>query len=711
MRMSVFSQACAAAIGLLLLASPAWAYKAYIPSLNTDSVLVLDTNTNQIIRTLGSGGSGPINAAVTPDERSVFVTNFRSNSVSIIDTASDSVAASAIAVGTRPYGVVISPDGRNLYVSNSGDGTVSVIDALARRVITTIAVGANPLGLAITPDGNTIYVNNRDGNSVSVISRATHAVTATIQGVANPWSIAITPDGKTAYVTNDDVAARTVFVIDTATNTVSPSSLSVGLNPVAIAIRPDGRAAYVTNTRDNTVSVINLTTNTVSPTVIPVGSTAFTAAVTPDGKSVYIANVSDRTLSVIDTATNVVGSTIPNAPGGYGMVFVTFTAPGGNASNSDGGAISGGALGPWIGLLLLPVFWRRRLRSLLFAAALASVAAGAQASDTYGAAMGSVVKRDSGLGAKTGFGGQFLIGAPWRSGLNWEANLYASRNDGMNGAGSTVSLGNFGGGADLRLPVLSGENVQPFLLAGLGMERADYADLGGGTENSPFADLGFGALFPLATGTGTKLRSELRAYLIHYRQFPGGSPALDFRFNLGLGFGGTASAPKPEPIPAAALAAAEPVPAPPAPVAPSAPAVAPVAITPPRCTQAPEGLPLDAQGCVDWARLRLGGVAFRENSARLRSAALPVLDAAAQSLQRNPGLKLEIAGYTDSRNRLGRNQQLSQERAEAVMDYLVGKGIAAGRLSARGYGDLNPVDSNATESGRANNRRVEFKVQ
>jgi OOP family OmpA-OmpF porin len=79
-------------------------------------------------------------------------------------------------------------------------------------------------------------------------------------------------------------------------------------------------------------------------------------------------------------------------------------------------------------------------------------------------------------------------------------------------------------------------------------------------------------------------------------------------------------------------------------------------------------------------------------------------------LQRCPDSAVEIGGYTDSGGGTGRNQILSQIRAQAVVDYLVNAGIAADRLTAVGYGETNPIASNDTEEGRAQNRRIEFKI-
>lgn len=102
---------------------------------------------------------------------------------------------------------------------------------------------------------------------------------------------------------------------------------------------------------------------------------------------------------------------------------------------------------------------------------------------------------------------------------------------------------------------------------------------------------------------------------------------------------------------------------------------------------------------------------FDIGKADIEPKSTPVLDAVARILQETPDItKLTIEGYADSTGDDAFNKQLSQERAEAVKSYVLGKGIAATRLEAVGMGTDRPVASNESEAGRAKNRRVEFKV-
>jgi len=134
------------------------------------------------------------------------------------------------------------------------------------------------------------------------------------------------------------------------------------------------------------------------------------------------------------------------------------------------------------------------------------------------------------------------------------------------------------------------------------------------------------------------------------------------------------------------------------------PPPAPVAAAP---APKPEAKPAPAKQIE---KVRLQGTNFRTGSAALQPGASGTLREAASILKANPELKVEIGGHADSQGDAAKNQVLSERRAQSVKDFLVGEGVAANRLTAKGYGEEMPVDSNATVAGRANNRRVEFKV-
>lgn len=105
--------------------------------------------------------------------------------------------------------------------------------------------------------------------------------------------------------------------------------------------------------------------------------------------------------------------------------------------------------------------------------------------------------------------------------------------------------------------------------------------------------------------------------------------------------------------------------------------------------------------------LVLEGILFESGSATLEAESGPRLDRVVEYMTHRPTVRLIIGGHTDNVGDPARNQRLSQERADAVRDYLVAHGIDAGRLESVGFGDTMPVASNDTEAGRAQNRRIE----
>jgi len=113
-----------------------------------------------------------------------------------------------------------------------------------------------------------------------------------------------------------------------------------------------------------------------------------------------------------------------------------------------------------------------------------------------------------------------------------------------------------------------------------------------------------------------------------------------------------------------------------------------------------------ADGCP--VPLVLHGVNFDNNEAVLRLDGYPILDEAVKGLKVWGDVNVEVAGHTDSVGTDEHNMDLSQRRAEAVRAYLIGKGISAERLVAKGYGESQPVADNDTEAGRFKNRRVEL---
>ncbi|MFG6178816.1 OmpA family protein [Halomonas sp. THAF12] len=125
-----------------------------------------------------------------------------------------------------------------------------------------------------------------------------------------------------------------------------------------------------------------------------------------------------------------------------------------------------------------------------------------------------------------------------------------------------------------------------------------------------------------------------------------------------------------------------------------------------QCPGTPAGAEVNALGCE--ADLVLRDVNFEFDSATLTMGAEGILDGVADKLRANQNVRVRIEGHTDSMGPEGYNKDLSQRRADSVADYLASQGVDRNRMRTIGYGESQPVASNDTDAGRAQNRRVEL---
>jgi len=108
--------------------------------------------------------------------------------------------------------------------------------------------------------------------------------------------------------------------------------------------------------------------------------------------------------------------------------------------------------------------------------------------------------------------------------------------------------------------------------------------------------------------------------------------------------------------------------------------------------------------------ISLEGTHFDFDKSTLKPEAIPKLQEAVRIMSENPGIKVNIEGHTDSMGSDEYNMRLSDRRAQAVESFMVTKGVAADRLTPKGYGESRPVATNDTAAGRAQNRRVDLIV-
>jgi YVTN family beta-propeller protein len=262
--------------------------RAYVTNSNSTTITIINTANNTVMGTI-DGFDGPSGMVIAPNCRRAYVNNYGAgsqsgltNTVRVVDLNTNTIIGQPIVVGQAPAALAMSPNGQFVYVinyvdGNPGTGTMSIIQTSNNGVIDTIPGFSGPFGIAITPNGKYAFVTNFGSNNfapfgttVSVVNLQTHEIVDTIEVGIQPSGIAISPDGRYAYVTNYNTlyagqnftsltaGQGTVNIIDVKKRKVIAPTILVGQSPDAIAIAHNGKYAYVTNYTSNTVSVIKL---------------------------------------------------------------------------------------------------------------------------------------------------------------------------------------------------------------------------------------------------------------------------------------------------------------------------------------------------------------------------------------------------------------------------------------------------------------------
>ncbi|AUG75550.1 Alpha-1,2-mannosidase [Kitasatospora sp. MMS16-BH015] len=234
----------------------------YVANNNSNDVTVVDLATNAVTATVRTGAVAA-DVAATPDQHTVWVSDFGDGTVHPIDTSTLAVGA-PVKVGAQPERLRVNPAGTELWVADQGDGTVSVVDLATRTLRRTVPVGAAPFGVAFAPDGSRAYVSENGSGTVSVIDTASYRVVATVPVGSGPEYVSVAPDGRTAYVAVTGPGG--VVPIDTATATARPV-IPTGGGTYALAFSPDGRTLWAVDSATNDVRPVDPATGTPGPAV------------------------------------------------------------------------------------------------------------------------------------------------------------------------------------------------------------------------------------------------------------------------------------------------------------------------------------------------------------------------------------------------------------------------------------------------------------
>tara|TARA_B100001079_G_scaffold124671_1_gene106812 strand:+ start:9311 stop:10465 length:1155 start_codon:yes stop_codon:yes gene_type:complete len=308
-------------------------------------------------------------------------------------------------------------------------------------------------------------------------------------------------------------------------------------------------------------------------------------------------------------------------------------------------------------------------------------------------------------------GASLAIGKPITSWLNLELfGFYFNPDQSLNGQDAgDADLYGFGLDA-LFFPARDTFPVYGILGAAWGKKDVGFSSVNGTNvgddADADFLDAGVGYMYTL-NDYGLKVRAEYRyRYTTVDSADVLGSGYEDARYDdhiVSVGLQVPIGAPPQAPAPAPA----------PQPVGPQDSDGDGVIDANDQCPGTPRGTEVDARGCPieKKAPIVLKGVTFEFDSSKLTAQATNRLDNVVDALEASPDVDFRIDGYTDSIGTERYNLDLSQRRVDSVRSYLMNHGITSSRITGtEGHGESNPVATNETAAGRAQNRRVELNV-
>jgi YVTN family beta-propeller protein len=269
----------------------------------------------------------PLNLAISPDGKELWLACEAANSVIVVDTATRRRVAE-VAVGGQPADVTFDPAGERVFVSNRLDDSVSVVEVRTRKVVATLEVGNQPHGVLLDRAGKHLYVLNTSIDSISVFDAQTLREVKRLAGSRSPWSLALSPDGRRILITHElsrFVPRRTtsmseVAVIDTESASIEDRLVVPSANLIqGVAWHPSGEYAVITLLRTkNLVPMTQLVRDwtisnglgivwrdgTVDQVLLDQPDVCFpdpaAVSITPDGQYALVTSSSSDRVAVVD---------------------------------------------------------------------------------------------------------------------------------------------------------------------------------------------------------------------------------------------------------------------------------------------------------------------------------------------------------------------------------------------------------------------------
>ncbi|HEX4389161.1 MAG TPA: beta-propeller fold lactonase family protein [Steroidobacteraceae bacterium] len=323
---------------LALLPQAAQAARAYVSNEDDGTVSVVDTQRREQVASVAVG-KRPRGLVLSKDGTQLYVAvsglpkcpppitdeqcaklprDPAADGVAVVDTAT--LKQTRLIKGVSdPERVEISPDGKTLYVTDEDSARVTVLDVERGKVLANIAVGREPEGVRLAPNGRWLLVTSENDDNVAIIDVRTHKVLHTVVVGKRPRDVAFTADGRTAYVSGEGDASVYKVALPSGTPAAVLVTLRKDARPMGLLLDLPREQLYVSTGRGGTVAVITPADGKLVREV-PVGARPWGIALTPDGRRLITANGPSGDVAIVDTDTFSLLGKVAVGHGPWGVV-------------------------------------------------------------------------------------------------------------------------------------------------------------------------------------------------------------------------------------------------------------------------------------------------------------------------------------------------------------------------------------------------------
>lgn len=290
--------------------------KAYVANTQDNTVSVIDTSTNQVIKTI-SVPDNPEGMAITLNDKIVYVSSNSESSVSLIDTNSDGISY-AIDVASGSPNLVITPDGSELIATQPSMDDMAIIDTATNKTVGKVSM-PGVTAVAVDPSGEYAFANSQyfKHPSLNEFTIATNAMLFPIPTTDMSLAMSFSPDSKWLYYTLN--GKDMLYVLDIFAKNII-AQIPVGAAPYDVTFTHNGKMGLVVSQGDGTLVLFNPNDNSII-SKIKVGSNPHWIAVSLDDSKAYVTNEGSDNVSVVDLGSKKVVATIAVGKGPRGIVM------------------------------------------------------------------------------------------------------------------------------------------------------------------------------------------------------------------------------------------------------------------------------------------------------------------------------------------------------------------------------------------------------